>query len=576
METDPLRERMERLRELMHAAGGADNIPDEALAEIGYARHYDTETSLTRLLPVERLGGMTVGEYVQVHESAHEADTPPFGRIGCRVETRDMAYDTALIPAELNNRIQVLWGRLWSLLDVDLLQEVTGNDSLLLTYEADASYRMQTPEGVRYLHRPGLPGLLLGKGPGMDGILPTDTDGVYGLLELDNGAESYSTEHLDGIWQSLERYKARLTDVDELEKRIDRGLGNFRFDEDAYLEEDMYQELDPAAFPGDSQAERFAFGLRGFAAQLTDYGFGDVAGQLVGVTSIAEVRKVLAAADGGSAVARDFKQREKALRALRATLTDQEDINQFNRDLQALRAARKAAMAPLRATATYFDLPRLFAQFARREFESVQGVMTRKGHASAGVLELDGGPDAVLDADPGAFSGDCTEGRPLPFGQGVGVHNIKVRLDGKHTGNVYLLATTDSAGRSVWHLDAVQIPAYGIDWERFPAVFTALLATEAHSNEVSAITVNSVWHLISNYDYIGKAFLQYVRAISGGSKISSDRVAEVVFPETSDLIGTSDFQGRGNTQLVLWRETDPIPDVLLADGGDEQADEADG
>ena len=135
------------------------------------------------------------------------------------------------------------------------------------------------------------------------------------------------------------------------------------------------------------------------------------------------------------------------------------------------------------------------------------------------TLFLDGRYNKALDADPGKVSGDCTEGRPLPFGQfGIPLYNIKCFNDQKrHIGNIYLLEThlEDSKSEKVWHIDAIQIPSR-ILWKEAIGTVINAIAMEAKKKCISAITVNSEDQYISNYSYISDAVKKYHEATGLG------------------------------------------------------------
>ena len=117
----------------------------------------------------------------------------------------------------------------------------------------------------------------------------------------------------------------------------------------------------------------------------------------------------------------------------------------------------------------YYNAPDLISEIVSRQIKDFQDFLVRgKGEDEEIKLILDGKPDQKLDENPGAISGDCTEGQPLPFDDPtIPVFNVKV-FDSKqrHIGNIYLLNTTEmGAGQNVWHLDAIQIPEGRIEWD---------------------------------------------------------------------------------------------------------------
>ncbi|MEO8065747.1 MAG: hypothetical protein ABI643_02735 [Candidatus Doudnabacteria bacterium] len=161
---------------------------------------------------------------------------------------------------------------------------------------------------------------------------------------------------------------------------------------------------------------------------------------------------------------------------------------------------------------------------------------------------LDPTPNAELDRDPGQISGDCTEGKPLPFADSlIPVYNVKVfESKQKHIGNIYLLITDTDAGEKAWHLDAIQIPAT-IHWESATEQLFQYLGEKAKEKGIKYITVNTEENLISNYDYIGKAVMANI--VSSGQK-----KVQIIIPFV-DEGEYSEFQSTGEA-YVVWENFD--------------------
>ncbi len=170
------------------------------------------------------------------------------------------------------------------------------------------------------------------------------------------------------------------------------------------------------------------------------------------------------------------------------------------------------------AIAAYYNMPENVARHVDRNIRTMQNLLTRGKDDKQDpqtILTLDGSPDDTRDANPGRISGDCTEGKPLPFSDPkIPAYNIKVLNQiNEHIGNIYLLRTVcNDAEKDVWHLDAIQIPL-SIDWGAAVGNLFDIIKGAAKRNGVSAITVNKEVSRISNYDYIGTAVLQYCKKI---------------------------------------------------------------
>jgi hypothetical protein len=148
-----------------------------------------------------------------------------------------------------------------------------------------------------------------------------------------------------------------------------------------------------------------------------------------------------------------------------------------------------------------------------------------------------------LDKDPGQISGDCTTGKPLPFSDpSIPVYNVKVfENETKHIGNIYLLATTTKDGEPVWHLDAVQIPAL-LNWAVAVKQLVEGLGHAAKLKGIKYITINNESEIISNYDYIGNAFMAFAETLLyPDTKIKVPVIDERIY---------SNFQYSGEAYIV--------------------------
>jgi len=218
--------------------------------------------------------------------------------------------------------------------------------------------------------------------------------------------------------------------------------------------------------------------------------------------------------------------------------------------LKELKEQREEKLKIINGIRQYYNMPETTACVFNGVIKKFQEQFLRKNSEDIDMeFTLDCRPDPILDKDPGKISGDCTEGKPLPFERSdIPIYNIKVfRQGNEHIGNIYLFLTNIKDGESVWHIDAIQVPA-SIDWDEFISnLFTSILA-EAKKKEVYGITVSCREEHISNYDYIQDAVIKYC------DKKKAER-AEI---ETGDQIDLYD-----NDQYS-WLQTDGYVFLILA------------
>lgn len=149
---------------------------------------------------------------------------------------------------------------------------------------------------------------------------------------------------------------------------------------------------------------------------------------------------------------------------------------------------------------------RVAVERAQKIVKKLEDTLIPSTTQSTYTFSVDPLPDKERDKDPGAVSGDCTEGKPLPFAHPQ-LQNLKVYEDQNHIGNIYLLSAEDGEGKAVWLLDAIQIPKK-LDWKETLPGFRDALGTQAQKAGVHAIYVNDSSERISNYDYIGDVLEQ--------------------------------------------------------------------
>lgn len=299
---------------------------------------------------------------------------------------------------------------------------------------------------------------------------------------------------------------------------------------------------------------------------LAANGFSNIATRLAECSSVTELREVLDNSLDSNKLTRLYKSRLRTLGDERVGLSEQAALYEHNRTLSAVKAEHKAVMRILRGAQAYLHLPELFRRAAITMIDDLQNKLETKAF---GTLEITLDPtyDSAIDSNHGVSSGDCTEGGlPLPFGTDIPAHNVKVFQHEfhDHLGNIYFLDTETVSGERTWHLDAIQIPNFDINWSRFPETLVATLQTAAERAKVRYITINRLPHHISNYDYIRNAFLEYL-----GVDTSSDDFNNLQDPESFDaayanvrtivikvpeeVYGYNQFQATDDSQLILWQ-----------------------
>jgi hypothetical protein len=234
----------------------------------------------------------------------------------------------------------------------------------------------------------------------------------------------------------------------------------------------------------------------------------------------------------------------------------------------------KAAHQTVTSLRQLFHFDQTYADYAAKTLNALDDTLLHKSSTDGITIELDARPDAVRDGNPGKMSGDCTEGKPLPFGKVPGLRNIKVSVGGEYLGNIYSYQTTSANSESVWHFDAIQIPQRTIDWQTFPAKFIAAIEPYARENNIDMITINSRQYHISNYDYVAKGFMQYLQADtpaveydnmeqpSTADDIQGEHIqtVSIKFPDTPIDTHYSQLQGVNSRQIVLWKNPNQSSD----------------
>ncbi len=238
-------------------------------------------------------------------------------------------------------------------------------------------------------------------------------------------------------------------------------------------------------------------------------------------------------------------EEKKELRANLKKMTVEEK-KATSSQMSELDGRRKKEKLMMSAVEQYFSLPQRLADMMRKRITEVQNQIMLGGKSNEKVeFTLNGKPNSELDRDPGKISGDCTEGKPLPFDvPTLPLYNVKVfSQDKKHIGNIYLYETTVGEGtnkKPIWHLDAIQIPA-NVDWSEGIANLFDSLKVVARAKNIPFLSISTYNPHISNYNYIADAAIAYVKGIKAQKNELNDY-------ELQEYAGKSQLQTDG----VVW------------------------
>jgi hypothetical protein len=228
-----------------------------------------------------------------------------------------------------------------------------------------------------------------------------------------------------------------------------------------------------------------------------------------------------------------------------ATLSSEEK-RIFSAEFKEAQEKRENILKVLQGCRDFLEVPIKSGSYISKLAKDIQKCCRKKGEGkSYASYYLDGRPNDELDHNPGEISGDCTQGRPLPFElPEAKLANVKVFDEEKrHIGNIYLLETADEE-RKIWHMEAIQIPSV-IDWATSFPMFMEKLSLAAKAKGVDFITVNDDDLHVSNYDYIREAVTLYYEKNNYGT-------LAIKYPEVSRS-NYAPFQGDG-TAKILWKD----------------------
>lgn len=350
------------------------------------------------------------------------------------------------------------------------------------------------------------------------------------------------TAQSDFLWHDLERKKSVIADDADIEREfvslMESDLQPIEIDEVPYLVQ-LYNDFNENELINNLDIANFYISLF-----LEKNGIFEVAQKLRLCHSIEQTRDVLSSALKVQSDNSTLVKRRNELKAL----LNSDDVNikqEYSGELKVIEQKIRRSKRILDGIHQYFSMPEYAVSFMSKTISNAQSMLVKEGSSEVLTLSLDPRYNKELDKDPGIVSGDCTAGNPLPFFDNkIPAYNVKVFLNERHIGNMYLLITTDTDGNVVWHFDAIQIPTLQLNWEMAIPEIVSAIGAQAEKKGVSFITVNEEPVQISNYDYIVEA----VKKNSKG-KIGVDMKTNLDWENVFSSI--SSFQGNGNA-LILW------------------------
>lgn len=520
---EPMKERIAELQRLRKEHGSYESIPQSDLQAIEYIRHVD-EQGILQVAPAEIFARRSLANSIDRKEIGQK---PLFDEL--RLDLHSNEGFASTIPPEVFMRESD------ELFD-EIEDYVAGDSEIRDVMYSQSATVMQAVYGVlsgdddRDFSWPDYSDAI------DDTIGAQDTvhnDPSYSMiirdyLNLSDSDERYGSYAAETIWEGLERIKSGLTDPEVLDVITREQYGMYvgtLHDEDG---------VDIPAYHG-----RIADVLR-------SGGIETVATHIEAAVTIDEARVIVTEAMESNTVVDDLKKAEKELKSRMRIATSDEERHAINRDIHAVKAKRRDAMKIIYGVDALLHPAEAYVTYVTSRIKKLQEHFLNESDETI-TLTFDGKPDAEKDEDPGKLSGDCTEGAPLPFDKNVGAHNIKVSLDQRYMGNVYLLDTKDADGNHVWHLDAIQIPTIRIDWQENFKEIINMFAASAEKHGISMITINDRSELISNYDYIGDAATSMISDLRQERRL---KTVEVQFPDS--FSENTDFQGKSCEQCVVW------------------------
>ncbi|HTE21662.1 MAG TPA: hypothetical protein VK674_01330 [Candidatus Limnocylindria bacterium] len=507
---------------------GADNVPEDRLAEIGYVRHSDGTLAPADLVRESREATLADKQADKPFEEPLHVELPASGvrtsmspnlvRGFLAAEQKisrmillapSVSEDDSVFPER--TRQVARWFSSedalpedWPVVESTVVHSFTSPMAQFISIPGEG-------ESGGYPHRAS------GEYRGESVLTPYTEDGIT----LPGGAVAEVSREVEAqraFWADLsslrqENNGARDFDTRDLSASGDFDEVEFTIRQTADSGEQAERSVQEAA---DMLAGLSAQGIA-TPAQVGLYGLGrllhsrlpelDCAVEL-GACGDMEAAQQVMATRMAEVLAQRSAARKTAQTQLREARQSGQGIDEAESQLKLAKKTQKEVATLANGVADILDKPRVLADYFNHAFDGLQKYLLTSNTASV-TLSLVSDVDPVLDANPGEVSGDCTDGLPLPFlDPETRLYNIKVKdEDGEHVGGIYLLYADDKEGRTqAWHLDATQIPSYRIDWPQAAPVLLTALHEAAQEKGVSELTVNNGLPLISNYEYVANAF----------------------------------------------------------------------
>ncbi len=528
-----------QLMDLMRQYGSIKNIPDETLLAIGYMRTENGQISSVKAVH-EQIETARRGNTME-----NKTTNKPFGEIAVRL-TKTEIMTRRLKRDETK--------RLYHLTDYE-----TVRNSMKIFLENNDDIRYFKEEFIKFLNDQTsfnisdvetfskmCDFLMSLSMPNYESIACEMNIAQYydeGIIPTEESAHLLSiVNRSKGILCDRERSRQELLEsVDpEDEGRLGYPIINISDPAETYLKENGCTTL----------TETILYLCHQF---LLSQGFSIVATIIQSCHSLTEMQKKLMAIKKDELP--DGLEEIRLQREMRS-LSLEEKRSQSDR-LKRLKKSVEKQRHIILGMANFFLPDILEVNFFHALIKKIQNILiASKTTDETGDFYLDSTPNDELDKDPGVISGDCTAGRPLPFGNpDIPVYNVKIYdAERKHIGNIYLLVTTDNNDNLYWHLEAIQIPE-DIDWNTSAGAFIDRIAEEAQKQNIQGITINAEDGTISNYDFIESAM----------RKLHQERTledTEIMIPNFDNTNGRySNFQGDGHVLLLWQKENEKLKSV---------------
>jgi hypothetical protein len=541
----------ERLMQLINKFG-MHNIPDEELESLGYCRN--SEGQIIRGDVLKEREEKTAEEQESPEERDERLEQKfkerPFGRLDIRLTQEKIAFrklteeQVDKIHALINEKLETN-----NEIEKAIIPEQTAywvfkneleryiSDRKLRRYSPDLKKRVVeilAPENAAevFVHRPFL-----------------DDYDVYDLSDYDDVNDIFVTNTAKSrdLYFRLEQAKGGADDQQEMRKDHIENLQTYKLITSidcSYFEDDRESEKFEAFMNNqfglgwDSTEEQF---ITKFYQKYFETYFQDSAYDWVkSVSTIAELQDALLSFN---VIELPSVQRREFLKKVMSSATVEEK-RAMSLELREISEKSKKETAIIQGACQAIAPYQFITNYQKKKIKVIQDMLRKKGEEEEQAdYYLDGEHDETLDRNPGAVSGDCTNGRPLPFDDpDIPVYNVKVfDSDKRHIGNIYLLYSK-SGERKVWHLEAIQVPG-AISWRESFAIIIEAIAKEAKKKGISMITVNEESHHISNFDYISEAVINY-------HKKQGEEMESISMPAT-DPSKNASFQGNGSVR-VIW------------------------